>query len=572
VLVVEGDRETLERTERELARRFAGDFRIRGERTVAAGREQLEDAQTTGTPVALVLAGHDLQGEPGAVLLRSLRQTHPEARRALLIGWGAWADRPTADAVLAAMALGDADYYVLCPWRSPDELFHRTVSEYLHEWSRDRPGAPAEINVIAEAWSERGYEVRSILSRNGVPFAEHRPGSPYGTEVAKALGRPVGLGSVVVTMPALGVEPLVDPTAQQLAAAYGAATTLDGVTDFDLAIVGAGPAGLATAVYASSEGLETLVVERESIGGQAASSSLIRNYLGFSRGVTGAELAQRGYQQAWAFGTRFLIMQEVVDLRHEDQHHVLTLSDGSEATARAVVLAMGVTYRRLEVPGLEGLLGAGVFYGASVTEARALAGRRVFIVGGGNSAGQAAMHLQRHAREVVMVVRGEGLAESMSHYLVRELDALENVRLRAGSEVVGGGGTGRLEYLVLRDNATGAETMEDADAVFVMIGAEPHTDWLPHSVSRDDRGFVVAGSSAVDIAAGDWPHDRPPMTFETAVPGVFVVGDVRSGSVKRVASAVGEGSVVVQQVHQHLSALDAAARPIAGAGGGKRSA
>jgi thioredoxin reductase (NADPH) len=558
VLVVERDRQTLERAERELCGRFGGDFRVRGELTADAGLAQLEDARRADVPVALVLAGHTLDAGPGAELLRTTRTLHPDARRALLMNWGAWADRDTADAVLSAMALGDADYYVLCPWRSPDELFCRTVSEYLHEWSRDRPVGPAEINVIADEWSERGHEVRSLLTRNGVPHAFHTRSSPYALQERERLGSVVEAASVVITMPALSREPLIDPTNQQIAEAWGTTTTLSADhTDFDVAIVGAGPAGLAAAVYASSEGLDTLVVERESLGGQAASSSLIRNYLGFSRGITGAELAQRGYQQAWVFGAHFLLMTETVGMERDGDRHVLHFADGSRATARAVVLAMGVAYRRLGIPELEALHGAGVFYGASVAEARALAGRTAFVVGGGNSAGQATMHLQKHAKEVVVVVRGAGLAESMSHYLLQAIEAAPNVRLVTECEVTGGGGEGRLEFLDLRHRPTDTVARHPADAVFVMIGAEPHTEWLPDTVLRDRTGFVVAGPSAPERETSPWPLERPPMMHETTVPGVFAVGDVRSRSVKRVASAVGEGSVVVQQVHEHLQSIPA---------------
>lgn len=558
VLVVEGNRETLERVERELARRFGGDFRIRGERSAQAALDQLEEARAHDEAVALVLVGHDLDGRPGAELLRHTRTLHPDARRALLMNWGAWADRPTADAVLAAMELGDADYYVLCPWRSPDELFCRTIAEFLHEWSRDRPSGPSEINVIADEWSERAHEVRSLLSRNGVPHSFHTRTSPYAHQVYSELGPGSEGTGVIVTLPALGHDPLLDPTNQELAAAYGASTQLPDHTHFDVAIVGAGPAGLAAAVYASSEGLDTLVVERESLGGQASSSSLIRNYLGFSRGITGAELAQRGYQQAWVFGAHFLLMSEVVALEADGPYHQLRFADGQTATAGAVVLAMGVSYRRLELPELDSLRGAGVFYGASVAEARALAGRRAYVVGGGNSAGQAVMHLQKHADEIVLVVRGEGLAETMSHYLLREIEAAANVHLVTHCDVVGGGGDGRLEHLELRDRQTGETRREQADAVFIMIGAEPHTEWLPPAVARDRTGFVVAGPTAEERAEGaPWTLERPPTMYESTVPGVFAVGDVRSRSVKRVASAVGEGSVVVQQVHEHLARLPA---------------
>lgn len=559
VLIAESDRSNLERLERELTLDFGDDFRIRGESTADGALAELTTAAEQGDQVALVLAGHRVGEASGASLLRRTRTLHPDARRALVMGWGAWADRAIAEVVLAAMAMGDADYYVLCPWRSPDLLFHRTIAEFLHEWSRDRPRGPSEINVVADELSEAAHEVRSLLTRNGVPHAFHTPTSPYGLEVGAELGDAARDAKVVVTMPALGREPLIDPSSRELAAAWGVHTTLPDRTDFDVVIVGAGPAGLAAAVYASSEGLETLVVERESIGGQAATSSLIRNYLGFSRGITGAELAQRGYQQAWVFGTHFLLMNEVVGLEPEAGRHRLSLADGSSVTTSAVVLAMGVAYRRLGVADLERLTGAGVFYGASINEARALRGKRAYVLGGGNSAGQAAMHLQKHAERVVIVVRGDGLASTMSHYLHHAIAGADNVEVVTGSEVVGGGGENRLDHLVIRDRATGAETRHGADALFIMIGAEPHTDWVPPEVVRDGSGFVVAGPTDDARAEGPaWPLDRAPTMYESTLPGVFAVGDVRSRSVKRVASAVGEGSVVVQQVHEHLESLPSA--------------
>jgi thioredoxin reductase (NADPH) len=343
---------------------------------------------------------------------------------------------------------------------------------------------------------------------------------------------------------------LVDPTNAELADAYGVSTTLEDQSDFDVVVVGAGPAGLAAAVYASSEGLDTLVVERESIGGQAGSSSKIRNYLGFARGVSGAELAQRAYQQAWIFGARFLHTRSVTALRPEGGRYALELSDGSEATAAAVVLATGIAYRRLGIPELEALQGTGVFYGASVSEARAHTGQEVYVVGGGNSAGQAAVHLGRYAARVTILVRRASLAETMSRYLIDEIDAAENIEVRPHTEIVGGAGEGTLKSVELRDCRTGDLETVPAAALFLMIGAQPHTEWLPETICRDERGYLLTGS---DLPEGDWSLERPQLMLETSLPGVFAVGDARHGSTKRVASAVGEGSVVIEQVHQLLS-------------------
>jgi thioredoxin reductase len=326
----------------------------------------------------------------------------------------------------------------------------------------------------------------------------------------------------------------------------------NGAERFDVAIVGAGPAGLAAAVYGSSEGLETIVIERGAIGGQAGSSSMIRNYLGFARGVTGAELARQAYEQAWVFGTGFLD-QEVSGLRCDDDFHVLTTADGTEIAARTVILACGVRYNRLDIPSLERLVGSGVYYGASPAEARNLAGGRAFVVGDGNSAGQAALHLAKWAREVTLVVRGDHLGKSMSAYLVDQIAAAANVEVLLRARVVDGSGSGHLETLGLVDDTTGDTTAVPADALFVMIGARPHTVWLPPQVARDAHGFVVAGPDlSHDGLLDDWLLPRSPRPFETSVPGVFAVGDVRSRSMKRVASSVGEGSGAIKEIHHYL--------------------
>jgi thioredoxin reductase (NADPH) len=470
-----------------------------------------------------------------------VRDLHPLAKRALLVSFGAWADAPTAAAIHRTIALGHADYYVLKPWRSPDELFHRTIAEFLHEWSRVAASGPSPIAVVAERWSPRGHELTSLLIRNGVPHVAHEPGSAEGRRLLEEVGLPECELPVVVSRD--GVV-LVDPSNAELAASYGMDTELDADADFDVAVVGAGPAGLAAAVYASSEGLRTLVVERESIGGQAGSSSHIRNYLGFPRGVTGAELAQRAFQQAWVFGTRFLVMREVVELGQDGDWFVLSLSNGRRARARSVILATGATYRRLGIPSLEAFTGTGVFYGASASEGKALSGEDVYVVGGGNSAGQAAMHLSRHARRVTLLVRGASLESGMSRYLIETLVATPNVDVRLRTDVSGGEGRGRLERIVLRDVESGAESTVPAAALFVLIGAHPHTDWLPSDIECDERGFVLTGG---DLA------DRTAAPLETSRPGVFAVGDVRHRSVKRVASAVGEGSGAVQHVHRYLA-------------------
>jgi thioredoxin reductase len=350
---------------------------------------------------------------------------------------------------------------------------------------------------------------------------------------------------------------LEDPSAYEVAARTdpeqgGGVVARNGAAHFDVAIVGAGPAGLAAAVYGSSEGLETIVIERGAIGGQAGSSSMIRNYLSFARGIAGAELARQAYEQAWVFGTSFL-SREVVALRSPDELHVLVTADGTEITSRAVILACGVSYNRLDIASLERLVGSGVYYGASSAEARNLAGARAFVVGAGNSAGQAALHLAKWATQVTLVVRGDSLEKSMSRYLVDEIAAAANVEVLLRTRVVDGSGDGRLEMLTIVDDATGSSSEVPADALFVLIGARPHTAWLPPAVARDLHGFVVAGAElAHDDLLGDWLLPRSPRSYETSVPGVFAVGDVRSRSMKRVASAVGEGSGAIKEIHHYL--------------------
>ena len=531
ILAVDEDTEALERITAEL-KRYTRDYRIVCLPSTEAALAQLDALRDRDAAVAIVLAARcPMQALKGEELLAHVHELHPHAKRALLISWGGWADEDTADAIRTAMALGHIDYYALKPWSMPDELFHRLVSELLHEWTRANAPGRREITVIADPWSPAGYELRNLLARNGVPHAFHTCDSYEGADYLRVCGQE-GARVPVVLLP--DGSALVDPKPEDLAQ-HGTRmrTELDDPDPFDVVVVGAGPAGLAAAVYASSEGLRALVVERESIGGQAGSSTRIRNYLGFSRGVSGAELAQRAYQQAWVFGATFLLTRDVAGLRAANGSHVVSISGGTEVETRAVVLAMGVSYRRLEIPALEALEGAGVFYGSSPSEARQFTGASVFVVGGANSAGQAAVHLSRYAAKVTLLVRGESLAATMSQYLLDELAGKENIDVRLRTEVVDAGGDGRLESLTLRD-PTGQAT-EPADALFILIGAQARTEWLPAEIERDARGFVVTGPD-----------------YGTTLPGIFAIGDVRAGSVKRVASAVGEGSVVIQRVHQYL--------------------
>jgi thioredoxin reductase (NADPH) len=538
ILAVDDDPLALDRVLDELGRRYARDYEVLGEISAEAALTRIESLAGAGESLALVLADQWLR-EPhvtGETLLARTRELHPAAKRALLVDFGAWGDERTEEAMLRAMATGLIDYYLVKPWRSPDESFHRAITDFLQEWASGI--GPQEIAVVGEPWSPRSHEVRRLLERNGLPHVFHATDTEQGKVILGDCGLDEAPGPVVQMMDG---RVLVDPNAAELARACGIDTSVTDGAEFDVVVIGAGPGGLASAVYATSEGLSTLVVERESVGGQAGSSSLIRNYLGFARGISGGELAQRAHQQAWAFGTRFLRMREAVELCPAAAGpHTVVISDGTRVKAHAVVLATGVTYRKLAVAELDALTGAGVFYGATRWEAAALAGEDVYIVGAGNSAGQAAIHLAKHARNVTMLCRGNDLSATMSHYLRDQIRGTASIHVQLRHEVVGGGGGARLERLEIRDNQSGQTTTAAAAALFILAGAEPRTSWLPDVIDRDEAGYVVTGESGS-------------RSLETSVPGVFAVGDVRAGAPKRVAAAVGEGSVAVGQIHAYLT-------------------
>ncbi|MGR2753731.1 FAD-dependent oxidoreductase [Agromyces arachidis] len=557
ILVVARDPDVRSAIVAELARRYGSDYRIDEVPDEHAAADRMRALADEAGQLALVLA--DRAGDVGGRSVFAVaRSWFPDVRRGRLIEWGQWGDPGVREEILALMAAGELEYYVIRPWHSPDEYFHRTITEFLLEWERSIGVRPREVTVIGRSGLARTHELRSLLARGGVPHDWLEPTDPRAGERLERAGiREVPEVPVVVM---LDGRALVDPGNAELAAAYGLDTSVDADGTADLVVVGAGPAGLAAAVYAASEGLDVLVVERESIGGQAGSSSLIRNYLGFSRGISGSELAQRAYQQAWVFGARFAHAREVVGLEREGDGFTVRIAPDLSVRCRSVVLATGVSYRRLGVPELEGFEGAGVFYGASAIEAQGMAGKRVFVVGGGNSAGQAALHLARYAESVTLLVRGTSLAASMSQYLIDQL-AAQGVAVRSRVEVVGGGGEGALERVVLRDRDTGDTTEEACGGLFVLIGAAPRTGWLPPDVLRDRWGYVLTGADVIEEGGRRaWPLEREPAPHETSLPGVFAVGDARRGSVKRVASAVGEGSVVVSSVHSHLATAAEAGR------------
>jgi thioredoxin reductase (NADPH) len=550
ILLVDEAEDAASSVEAELRERYGRHYRVESHRSVAAALHLLEDLAASGGEVALVLDGRALDrpvDEAGAELLEKIHRLHPQARRALLIDWGTQGNTATGDAIFDAIARGRIDHYVIRPAQPPDEHFHNEVSGLLLEWAEARFTSPHTVFIVGESWSGRAYELREALGRCAMPHSFCLADSEQGRGLIDRAGGVTDLPIVVFPDGTV----LRDPSNAELARASGSPVNPEKM-DFDLVIVGAGPAGLSAAVYGASEGFSTLVVDEGGIGGQSTSSSLIRNYLGFPRGVSGRRLAQNAYQQAWVFGAKFAFIQRAIGLEVDAPGLAVRLSEDRPVRARAVLLATGASYRRLGIPALEALTGSGVYYGGAASEAPAMVGRDVLVVGGANSAGQAALYLSRYARQVTLVVRADTLEAGMSSYLVRLVLATPNIDLRLGTEVVDGDGEARLEHVVLRHRGEGREEMVDAAALFVLIGAEPRTEWLPSEVRRDDQGFLLTGPDVGDA----WTLERPPFLLETSLPGVFAVGDVRHGSVKRVASSVGEGSVAIQMLHQFFAGDD----------------
>jgi thioredoxin reductase (NADPH) len=540
MLAVDSDQEILAAIERDLTRRFAADYRIVTADTPESGFAELDVADQ----VALIIAGQWLAGTTGVDFLTACHQLHPGAKRLILITYG---DIVAGQAAVRAMALGQLDHYLNKPWVDPELELYPTVSELLSQRVRAVVAAgsqPEAVSIVGPRWSARSHQLRDLLARNNVSHGFYDVAKPEGRRLLEAAGVSAGDHPIALLFDG---RVLVDPPNDALAEALGVQTR-PASRSYDLAVVGGGPAGLTAAMYAASEGLTTLLLEREAVGGQAGSTSLIRNYLGFPRGISGRELTSRAVEQVMAMGAEMVFVRSAVGLKARGEDLLLILGDGSQALSRTVVIATGVTYRRLEVPGLDELLGAGVFYGAAVTEAAALEGQRAFVVGGANSAGQAAVHLARFASQVTILVRGPSLSTSMSAYLIDEIERATNINVWANMTVTDIHGQGRLEAISVRDSATGREHAEPADGLFVLIGADPHSDWLAETVERDSKGFLLTGP---DLS--HWPLDRPPLSQETSAPGVFAAGDVRHGSVKRVASAVGEGAAAIQEIHHYLA-------------------
>lgn len=495
--------------------------------------------------VALILSAQALEDMRGTELHALSRRLLPRAKRALVLPWGVWSDRQVGDAILDSMAMGATDSHLLEPDPPRDEQFHLVISNLLLDWSREQRVAPYTIHVVGDSWSGRAYELREVLSRCALPHSFCLAESEKGREILATAGPNVEVP--VIALP--NGEIMANPSNKELAESDGISLGR-GEDRFDVVIVGAGPAGLSAAVYGTSEGLSTLVVDGGGVGGQATSSSMIRNYLGFPRGISGGQLAQRAYEQAWIFRAQFTFMTFAEHIEDCGDDLLISLSDDRAVRARTVILASGAAYRKLNVPEVERFHGAGVYYGGPLSEAHAMSGKEVFVAGGANSAGQAALYLARYARKVTMVVRASSLEGSMSRYLIEELAATPKIEVRLNSEVAGGGGQDRLDYLLIRNRLTGEAERATADGLFILIGADPHTDWLPDEIARDEKGFVLTGPDIPTEAL--LRPDFSPYSLETSMPGVFAAGDARHGSIRRVASAVGEGSIAIQQVHQWL--------------------
>ncbi|MCD0448931.1 FAD-dependent oxidoreductase [Actinocorallia sp. API 0066] len=544
LLSVDDDPSVSRAVARDLRRKYGREYRVMRAETPAAGLEALKELKLRGARVAVILADYRMPDMSGIEFLEAAMDIYPRARRALLT---AYAD---TDAAIAAINVVDVDHYLLKPWDPPEEKLYPVVDAMVDSYLGEPDVAIGETKVIGHRWSPPSFEVRDFLARNAVPYHWFQIDEPEAARLLQAADLDAAADLPVVVTP--DGSALVAPSTSALAAAVGLATAPE--TDlYDLVVVGGGPAGLGAAVYGASEGLRTLLVERHATGGQAGQSSRIENYLGFPDGVSGGQLTDRARRQAVKFGTEILTTCDVTGLRANGPARVLTFGDGREVTAHTVIIATGVQYRELDAPGVARLTGRGVYYGSAMTEAAACEGDDVYIVGGANSAGQAAVFFARVAKSVTLVVRGRALEDSMSHYLIEQLAALGNVRVRLETRVAEAHGEEGLEGLTLC-SADGNTERVPASHLFVFIGALPHTEWLADVLERDEHGFVRTGPGLVvdGRTPRGWPLDRDPWLLESSLPGVFVAGDVRSDSIKRVASAVGDGAMAVSLAHRYL--------------------
>jgi thioredoxin reductase (NADPH) len=540
LLCVDDDPDVLRGIERDLRRKYGSDYRVLRAESGKAALEALQQLKDRKEDVALLLADQRMPEMDGVTFLAAARELHPEARRVLLT---AYADTSAAIAAINQVKL---HHYLLKPWDPPEEHLYPVLNDLLEDWIATYQPPFRGMTVIGNRWSADLHRIKDFLGRHQVPFRFQ--------EADAAFDLPIGAKLPYVLFEDGSREDC--PPVTTLAERLGLKTKAD-MDFYDLLIVGAGPAGLAAAVYGASEGLRTLLIDREAPGGQAALSSRIENYLGFPAGLSGADLARRAVTQAKRFGVEILAPQEAVSLKVEDRYRILELSNGSRVSGQSVLLATGLAWRRLDIPGIDQVTGAGVYYGAATTEALSCKDEEVFVVGGANSAGQAAMHFSRYARQVTMLVRGSGLAATMSQYLIDQIAGTPNIRVLAQTEVVAVHGEDHLEEITLLDRSTQERRRIPGKLLFIFIGAQPRTDWLRGGLCLDSHGFVMTGPSLRHNGAltQRWPLQRDPFLLETSIPGVFAAGDTRSGSVKRVASGVGEGSVVVQFVHHYLATL-----------------
>ncbi|MTE14931.1 FAD-dependent oxidoreductase [Nocardia aurantiaca] len=545
ILSVDDDPGVSRAVVRDLRRRYGADYRILRAESGADALEALREMKLRGQPVAILIADYRMPGMNGVEFLEQAMDLHPYARRVLLT---AYAD---TNAAIEAINVVDLDHYLLKPWDPPEEKLYPVVDALLEAWRGDEHKPVTETKVVGHRWSARCSEVREFLARNQLPYRWYQVDEPEGARLLTAANATEDQCPVIINP---GGDVLIMPTDAQLAEGVGLNT--DASSDFyDLIVVGGGPAGLGAAVYGASEGLRTVLVERTATGGQAGQSSRIENYLGFPDGLSGAQLADRARRQAVKFGAELITAREVVGLEACGSARVVRFADGGSVAAHSVLIATGVNYRHHPAPGVDEYTGRGVYYGSAMTEASDCADKDVYIVGGANSAGQAAVFLSRRAKAVHILVRGASLEASMSHYLIQQIAQIPNIEVRTRTEVVAADGDDHLQRIVLRDNETGVEEKVDAERLFLFIGAAPETDWLDGIVKRDDAGYVLAGPDLMvdgERPAG-WELPRPPQHLETSVPGVFVAGDVRSESAKRVASAVGEGAMAVMLVHRWLA-------------------
>jgi thioredoxin reductase (NADPH) len=547
IVTVDDDPGVSRAVARDLRRRYGEQHRIVRAESGESALDALRQMKLRGDMVSVILADYRMPQMNGIEFLERAMDVYPAARRVLLT---AYAD---TGAAIDAINVVDLDHYLLKPWDPPEEKLYPVVDGLLEAWLESDHRTVPETKIVGHRWSARSSEVREFLARNQVPYRWYASDEPEGQRLLAAAGADGLRLPVVIT---LDGEALVEPTDAELASRVGLATTPS--KDFyDLIVIGGGPAGLGAAVYGASEGLHTVLVERTATGGQAGQSSRIENYLGFPDGVSGAQLTTRARRQATKFGAEVLTTRDVVGLEVNGSARTVRFADGTAIDAHTVILATGVSYRQLEAPGLDDMTGRGVYYGSSLTEAAACSEQDVFIVGGANSAGQAAVYLSRSARSVTILARGPSLQRSMSYYLIQQIEGIEKISVRTCTEVIAAGGDGHLESLTLRNTANGATETVGAQWLFLFIGAAPLTDWLDGVVTRDERGFVVAGPdlSVEGRKPRGWTLDRAPYHLETSVPGVFVAGDARAESAKRVASAVGEGAMAVMLVHRYLEKL-----------------